>query len=123
MTQLAPPPDSKSEPSPEQTLRDQLATEISSQAAGPGGETTEAMFQRVRAEAVEILELCQIAGQPGLTAGFIRQGLTPAAVRKALLTARAETFEAAPTMPVNTNTDAGDNPLISAIRASLKKGA
>ena len=51
----------------------------------------------------------------------MRQGLAPAAVRTALLTGRVERYEAAPTVPVDPNAAAGDNPLIAAIKATYRK--
>ena len=56
-----------------------------------------------------------------MAAGFVRQGMTPAAVRKTLLTGRVEQYEAAPTTPVDPNAAAGDNALIAAIKATYRK--
>ena len=120
----APPAEATAPAAPETALREQLAAEIAAQAAGPGSEDPQALATRLRAEAAEILELCQLAGQPGLAAGFVRQGMTPAAARKALLAARVERFEAAPTVPLDPNAAAtGDNPLIAAIKAAYRKDA
>ncbi len=105
----------------EATLRQQLAAEITAQVSGPAAEDAKALATRLRGEAAEILELCQLAGQPTLAAGFVRQGLAPAAVRTALLTGRVERYEAAPTVPVDPNAAAGDNPLIAAIKATYRK--
>lgn len=112
-------------PSPVQALREQLASEIEAKASGAStsSEAPEKMAARLREEAATIHELCQIAGSPALAPDYIRQGLSPASVRKALLAARAETFESAPIAPVETASAAGPNPLIAAIRASLKKDA
>ena len=120
-TTMSDTPTAETPAAPETTLREQLAAEIAAQAAGPGSEDPQAMAQRLRAEAAEILELCQLAGQPTLAAGFVRQGLTPAAVRKTLLTCRVERYEAAPTTPVDPNAAAGDNALIAAIKATYRK--
>ncbi|MEI8397148.1 MAG: S49 family peptidase [Rhodospirillaceae bacterium] len=106
---------------PETTLREQLAAEITAKISGPGAEDPQALATRLRAEAAEILDLCQLAGQPGLAAGFIRQGLSPAAVRKALLTGRAEQFEAAPTVPLTPGAVVNESPLIAAIKATYRR--
>ena len=102
-------------------LREQLATEITAQVSGPTAEDAKALATRLRGEAAEILELCQLSGQPALAAGFVRQGLAPAAVRKALLDGRVERYEAAPTAPVDPNAAAGESPLITAIKAAYRK--
>ena len=49
-------PTAETPAAPETTLREQLAAEIAAQAAGPGSEDPQAMAQRLRAEAAEILE-------------------------------------------------------------------
>ncbi|MEN9543913.1 MAG: hypothetical protein RLZZ598_746, partial [Pseudomonadota bacterium] len=107
----------------EASLRKQLAAEIEitaeTNAAVP--EDPRAMAQRLRAEAAEILDLCRLAGHPALAAEFVRQGRTPAVVRKALLAGRAEQFEAAPTMPIDPTAAVGENPLIAAIKAAYPK--
>ena len=103
--------------SPETDLREQIAAELTAQTSG-SGEDREALVARLRAEAAEVLELCQIAGHPDLAAAYVRQGLSPANVRKTLLTQRAAGFEANPVVPVNTLAQTGDNPLIAAIKAS-----
>ena len=113
--------DAPETPTPETTLREQLAAEIAAQVASPGAEDPQALATRLRAEAAEILDLCQLAGQPGLAAGLIRQGLSPAAVRKALLAARAEQFEAAPTVPLSPGAVVSESPLIAAIKATYRK--
>ncbi len=107
---------------PEATLREQIAAEITAQVSGPAAEDAKALATRLRGEAAEILELCQLAGQPTLAAGYVRQGVAPAAVRTALLTGRVERYEAAPTMPVDPNAAAGESPLIAAIKATYRKG-
>ena len=113
--------DAPETPNPETTLREQLAAEISAKTSGPGSEDSQALATRLRAEAAEMFELCQLAGQPGLAAGFIRQGLSPAAVRKALLTGRAEQFEAAPTVPLSPGAVVSESPLIAAIKATYRR--
>ena len=107
---------------PEATLREQIAAEITAQVSGPAAEDAKALATRLRGEAAEILELCQLAGQPTLAAGYVRQGVAPAAVRTALLTGRVERYEAAPTVPVDPNAAAGESPLIAAIKATYRKG-
>jgi len=120
----APPADAAAPADPEATLREQLAAEIAAQAAAPAAEDAKALATRLRGEAAEILELCHLAGQPALAADFVRQGRSPAAVRKALLTGRAEQFEAAPTTPLNPAAAVGESPLIAAIKATHhRKGA
>ena len=111
-------PPAETPAAPEATLREQLAAEIAAQAAGPGSEDQQALATRLRAEAAEILELCQLAGQPALAADFVRQGQSPAAVRKTLLTGRVEQFEAAPTVPLNPAAVVSESPLIAAIKAT-----
>jgi len=107
-------------PATETELRAQLAAELTAQAggSGPATEDRETLAKRLRAEAAEVLELCQIAGQPALAADFVRQGLAPAAVRKTLLGQHAAGFEANPVFPVSTQAPVGVNPLIAAMRAS-----
>ena len=117
----APPAEAAAPAAPEAALREQLAAEITAQVSGPAAEDAKALATRLRGEAAEILELCQLAGQPALAAGYVRQGLAPAAVRTALLTGRVERYEAAPTVPVDPNAAAGDNPLIAAIKATYRK--
>ena len=78
-----------------------------------------------RAEALAIAELCQLAGHPELTAGYLAANLSESRVRKALLAIRAETVEIASTLPPDANPPAGSftasphragsNPLLSAI--------
>ena len=111
-------------PSGEAEVREQLAAELTAQTGGASGQTAEdreALTARLRAEAAEILELCQIAGQPALAAGFVRQGLTPVAVRKSLLNAAATEADAAFVFPVNPSAAATDNPLIAAIKAAYQR--
>ena len=52
-----------------------------------------AAVTQVRADAVAIAELCQLAGQPGLTAAFLNEGASVAQVRKTLLAGRAQGTE------------------------------
>ena len=117
-TAMSDAPPAETPAAPEATLREQLAAEIAAQAAGPGSEDQQALATRLRAEAAEILELCQLAGQPALAADFVRQGQSPAAVRKTLLTGRVEQFEAAPTVPLNPAAVVSESPLIAAIKAT-----
>ncbi|CAK0740312.1 capsid assembly protease [Azospirillaceae bacterium] len=118
MSETSPTPTAETTTVSETALREQLAAEIAAKAEGPTAETHQALTVRLRAEAVEIVELCQIAGQPKLAAEFVRRGLSPAAVRKNLLNSQAAPFEAAPTTPVSTTAPAGENPLIAAMKAA-----
>ena len=52
-----------------------------------------AAVTQVRADAVAIAELCQLAGQPGFTAAFLNEGASVAQVRKTLLAGRAQGTE------------------------------
>ena len=47
----------------------------------------------VQAQALEIAQLCQLAGQTTRIANFLAQGITAAQVRQALLLTRAQTEE------------------------------
>ena len=112
----------------EAALREQLAADYAAlaEARSPTAETPAQLETRLRAEAAEIFELCQIAGKLELASCYVRQGLSPAAVRKTLLERAAATFEATATQPVETGVPQGDNPLIAAIKASYptaRKGA
>lgn len=112
----------------EAELRQQLAAGIAAvtdPAANPAEELPVALETRLRTEAAEILELCQIGGCPGAAAGFVRRGLTPAQVRGLLLDARAVRYEASVVPPLDTTAPTGDNPLIAAIKASYpsRRGA
>lgn len=100
----------------EADLRQQLAAEIAA-ATDPADELPAALETRLRAEAAEILEVCQIGGCPAAAADFVRQGLSPVAVRKALLEGCAAQAEATAVVPVSPSAAAGDNPLIAAIKA------
>ena len=52
-----------------------------------------AAVTQVRSDAVAIAELCQLAGQPGLTVAFLNEGASVAQVRKTLLAGRAQGTE------------------------------
>ena len=73
----------------------------------------------VRAEALAIAELCQLAGASNRTAEFLALGASEAQVRKALLAARADSVEISSTItpdaalarPANVT-----SPLMSAIK-------
>lgn len=87
----------------------------------PAPQPTPAEVKAVRADALAIAELCQLAGYPERTAGFLAEGLNESQVRKVLLAARAESPEIHSTLPAeavasNTNPQSAANPLISAIR-------
>ena len=133
MSTDSPPEESKpSGPaSAETTLRAQLAAEMESKAGVQSPEDLAQLTTRLRVEAVEIYELCQIAGKQEMAAGFVRQGLAPAAVRKTLLEGRVRAYEAAPVVPVDPNDpdpdddEVGckkkDSPLLKAIKADAEK--
>ena len=73
----------------------------------------------MRADALAIAELCQLAGVPHRTAEFLAQGASESQVRRVLLAARAESIEitstiapdAAPTKQSN-----AANPMLAAIK-------
>jgi signal peptide peptidase SppA len=81
----------------------------------------DAVRAQAHSDALAIAELCELAGQPTLTASFLAEGVTAAVARQRLLAAKAESPEitsllsptaAAPT----TATSLADNPLIQAVK-------
>lgn len=66
---------------------------IGPEASAALNSAVQAAVTQVRADAVAIAELCQLAGQPGLTAAFLTEGATVAQVRKTLLAGRAQGTE------------------------------
>ena len=80
-----------------------------------------AAVSSVKAEAVAIAELCQLAGQSNRIASFLAQGLSAFQVRQTLLASRAQSEEItsliAPEAPKSKGT-AGDT---SALMAAVKK--
>ncbi|WP_064746395.1 S49 family peptidase [Lysobacter antibioticus] len=75
---------------------------------------------QAHAEAVAIAELCELAGQPALTASYLAEGITAATARQRLLGLRAQSPEIAshltPTDPAP-QAHAASNPLIAAAKA------
>ncbi len=73
-----------------------------------------------RADAVEIVDLCQIAGKTTLAAKFLAEGKTAAQVREALLNQQADAAgpeiagHSMPTTGTKVGLDAASNPLIAA---------
>ena len=80
----------------------------------------DAVRAQAHAEAVAIAELCELAGQPALTASYLVEGITAATARQRLLGLRAQSPEIAshltPTDPAP-QADAASNPLIAAAKA------
>lgn len=83
---------------------------------------TDAVRAQARGDALAIAELCELAGQPQLTATLLAEGVTPAVARQRLLAAKAESTEItshlspnAPTPSMATSLD--DNPLVQAVKA------
>ncbi|ALN88536.1 peptidase S49 family protein [Lysobacter capsici] len=83
---------------------------------------TDAVRAQSRADSLAIAELCELAGQPQLTAALLAEGVTPAVARQRLLAAKAESTEItshlspnAPTPSMATSLD--DNPLVQAVKA------
>ncbi|MGO1069731.1 S49 family peptidase [Lysobacter sp. CA199] len=82
---------------------------------------TDAVRAQAHADALAIAELCELAGQPALTATFLAEGITAATARQRLLAAKAEspeiTSHLSPTAPVpSASTPLADNPLIHAVK-------
>jgi len=74
---------------------------------------------QVRADAVAIAELCQLAGQPGLTAAFLAEGAGVAQVRKTLLAGRAQGTEISSLIHPDaaaTTASPEQNPLMKAVK-------
>jgi len=82
----------------------------------------DAVRAQAHSDALAIAELCELAGQPTLTASFLAEGVTAAVARQRLLAAKAESTEItshlSPTAPAPTAaTSLNDNPLIHAVKA------
>lgn len=78
-----------------------------------------AAVTQVRADAVAIAELCQLAGQPGLTAAFLTEGASVAQVRKTLLAGRAQGAEISSLIHPDaaaTTASPEQNPLMKAVK-------
>lgn len=79
----------------------------------------EAAVTQVRADAVAIAELCQLAGQPGLTLSFLSEGASVAQVRKTLLAGRAQGTEISSLIHPDAAATAASpeqNPLMKAVK-------
>ncbi|WP_408951485.1 S49 family peptidase [Lysobacter sp. Hz 25] len=77
---------------------------------------------QARSDALAIAELCELAGQPKMTATLLAEGITPAVARQRLLAAKADSAEItshlSPTTPTpSTALSLDDNPLIHAVKA------
>ena len=78
-----------------------------------------AAVTQVRADAVAIAELCQLAGQPGLTLSFLNEGASVAQVRKTLLAGRAQGTEISSLIhpdAASTAASPEQNPLMKAVK-------
>lgn len=78
-----------------------------------------AAVTQVRADAVAIAELCQLAGQPGLTAAFLNERASVAQVRKTLLAGRAQGTEINSLIhpdAATATTSPEQNPLMKAVK-------
>jgi signal peptide peptidase SppA len=78
-----------------------------------------AAVTQVRADAVAIAELCQLAGQPGLTLSFLSEGASVAQVRKTLLAGRAQGAEISSLIHPDAAATAASpeqNPLMKAVK-------
>ena len=75
-----------------------------------------------RAQALEIAQLCQLAGQSNRIASFLAQGISASQVRQALLLARAQSEEIASlihpdaAMPQAKTANEGANTLLTAVK-------
>lgn len=83
---------------------------------------TDAVRAQARADSLAIAELCELAGQPQLTATLLTEGVTPAVARQRLLAAKAEspeiTSQLSPHAPTpSTAMSLDDNPLVQAVKA------
>ncbi|QQQ00978.1 S49 family peptidase [Lysobacter enzymogenes] len=79
-----------------------------------------AVRAQAQADALAIAELCELAGQPALTAAYLAEGITAATARQRLLGLRAQSLEItshlSPSGPAP-EADAAHNPLIAAVQA------
>jgi hypothetical protein len=95
---------------------------VQSQVHGVGHDVTtavDAAVTQVRADAVAIAELCQLAGQPGLTLSFLSEGASVAQVRKTLLAGRAQGTEISSLIhpdAASTAASPEQNPLMKAVK-------
>ncbi|MBT2748573.1 MULTISPECIES: S49 family peptidase [unclassified Lysobacter] len=82
----------------------------------------DAVRAQAHSDALAIAELCELAGQPQLTATLLAAGVTLAVARQRLLAAKAESREITSHLSPNAPTpsvalSAADNPLIQAVKA------
>jgi signal peptide peptidase SppA len=95
---------------------------VQPQERGVGNNVTSAVdaaVTLVRADAVAIAELCQLAGQPGLTLSFLSEGASVAQVRKTLLAGRAQGTEISSLIhpdAASTAASPEQNPLMKAVK-------
>jgi hypothetical protein len=75
-----------------------------------------------RAQALEIAELCQLAGQTTRIASFLAQGISASQVRQALLLSRAQSEEISSLIhpdaakPIAKTTNDGASALLAAVK-------
>lgn len=95
---------------------------VQPQERGVGNNVTSAVdaaVTQVRADAVAIAELCQLAGQPGLTLSFLSEAASVAQVRKTLLAGRAQGTEISSLIhpdAASTAASPEQNPLMKAVK-------
>ncbi|MGO1069655.1 S49 family peptidase [Lysobacter sp. CA199] len=78
----------------------------------------DAVRAQAHADALAIAELCELAGQPALTAAYLSEGITAEAARQRLLALRAQSPEIASHLsPTGPDAQATANPLLDAVKA------
>lgn len=121
------PPESTNAPEdpalvPDKPDRTDADPAVQPQERGVGNNVTSAVdaaVTQVRADAVAIAELCQLAGQPGLTLSFLSEGASVAHVRKTLLAGRAQGTEISSLIHPDAAATAASpeqNPLMKAVK-------
>ena len=121
------PPESSNAPAdpalvPDNPDRTDADPAVQPQERGVGNNVTSAVdaaVTQVRADAVAIAELCQLAGQPGLTLSFLSEGASVAQVRKTLLAGRAQGTEISSLIhpdAASTAASPEQNPLMKAVK-------
>ena len=121
------PPESTNAPEdpaliPDKLDRTDADAAVQPQERGVGNEVTtavDAAVTQVRADAVAIAELCQLAGQPGLTLSFLSEGTSVVQVRKTLLAGRAQGTEISSLIHPDAAATAASpeqNPLMKAVK-------
>lgn len=104
---------------PDRTAFDGAAEERNHSTGNDVEAAVNAAVTQVRADAVAIAELCQLAGQPGLTAAFLAEGAGVAQVRKTLLAGRAQGTEISSLIHPDaaaTTASPDQNPLMKAVK-------